>query len=324
MTMPQRYMLILYGPTGVGKTDCALSLAQRIPAEIINADVGQFYVPLTIGTAKPSWKTSTVPHHLFDILDEPRDITVTEYRNLVIPVLNEVWQRGNIPIIVGGSGFYIASLLFPPPSLPKEIVDSTFQDEKNLWEQLFAIDPDRAQQIHPHDTYRITRALDIWYSTGTKPSQYIPTYQPIAPFLLVWLTRDRHELYERINQRVIQMFNQGWLEEVMALRGTEWEKFLLKKKLIGYDDIIQYLRQTNPSQSMEDLIATIAQKTRNYAKRQITFWTMLKKKLIAVGHKENDQVMLPGIKTFDLTLRDLDLYIKLLLQELNLYTSNQK
>src|SRR5579863_9779399 len=108
------FMLIVYGPTGVGKTDVALAIAQHIPAEIINMDMGQFYTPLSIGTAKPDWKNSPIPHHLFDIIDTPINYTVAEYRTMLYKTVQEVIGRGNLPILVGGSGFYLHSLLFPP------------------------------------------------------------------------------------------------------------------------------------------------------------------------------------------------------------------
>ncbi len=106
-------ILIIYGPTGVGKTDIALAIASRIPAEIINMDVGQFYTPFSIGTAKPDWKNETAVHHLFDSIDTPRNYTVVEYRNVVQEKIKEITARGNIPILVGGSAFYLYTLLFP-------------------------------------------------------------------------------------------------------------------------------------------------------------------------------------------------------------------
>ena len=107
-------MLIIFGPTAVGKTDFALKVAERVPAEIVNMDVGQLYTPLSIGTAKPNWRSETVPHHLFDYVDKPRNITVVEYRKILLEVLEDIWQRGKLPIIVGGSGFYLKSIFFPP------------------------------------------------------------------------------------------------------------------------------------------------------------------------------------------------------------------
>src|SRR5204862_4915580 len=108
----QSFIVIIYGPTGVGKTDVALTLAHHFPSEIINMDVGQFYVPLSIGTAKPDWKKESTPHHLFDIIDSQSNYTVTEYRNKVQTTIKDIINRGNLPILVGGSGFYLHTLLF--------------------------------------------------------------------------------------------------------------------------------------------------------------------------------------------------------------------
>src|SRR5439155_3099719 len=107
------YMIILFGPTAVGKTELALALASEISAEIVNMDVGQLYTPLSIGTAKPPWKTSSVLHHLFDVINEPKNCTVAEYRDLLIGTLHTIWARGNVPLLVGGSAFYLRSVLFP-------------------------------------------------------------------------------------------------------------------------------------------------------------------------------------------------------------------
>src|SRR5579864_2817558 len=144
------FILILYGPTGVGKTDVALTLAQEIPAEIINMDVGQFYTPLSIGSAKPDWRNSPIPHHLFDILDEPRNYTVQEYYDEVHRIIKEVIKRGNLPILVGGSGFYLRSLFFPPQAQKQSVhIDSLYPSDTNFWQTLHAIDPERASRINP-------------------------------------------------------------------------------------------------------------------------------------------------------------------------------
>jgi tRNA dimethylallyltransferase len=272
-----KQFIVFYGPTGVGKTDLALACAEHISGEIINADVGQFYTPLSIGTAKPDWQKSAIAHHLFDIINEPKDISVAEYRSLALKTLNDIWHREKMPVIVGGSTFYLSSLFFPPQQAIQIKKNQEYEKEGDLWQQLKDIDPERATQIHPHDVYRISRALDIWYATGTKPSLYIPQYSAPGLFAFFFLTRNRKSLYDRINQRVIAMMEKGWIDEVAALKGTDWEPFLKEKKLIGYDDILNYL--DSPQQNVSTLIDTIARKTRNYAKRQITFWNMLEKKL---------------------------------------------
>lgn len=274
-------ILILYGPTGVGKTDCAVALAQRMNGEIINMDMGALYTPLSIGTAKPDWQSYPIPHHLFDIIDSPRNVTVVEYRSLVVSLLKSIWERGKMPILVGGSGFYLKSLFFPPANAPisDESEHYGHLDPKNLWAHLYDIDPTRARSIDPHDVYRIKRALDIWYSTGIKPSAYKPQFQPIAPFFLFFLRRSREELYARIDKRVIQMFDAGWESEVRQLMNSTWASFIKEKKIIGYDDILDYLHSHQTAKEKDALIKKIETKTRNYAKRQFTFWRSLQKDL---------------------------------------------
>ena len=273
-------MLIVTGATAVGKTDLVYQLTRHLPIEIINADMGQLYVPLTIGTAKPMWQDSPIVHHLFDIINEPISWSVVQYREEVSRIIDQVRQRGALPVVVGGSGFYISSLLF---SLSAPGADVVLPPEISIsWEFLAAIDPVRAQAIHYNDTYRIKRALQVWYATQQLPSQYEPLYDPITPsWALITVDRDRQELYNRINERVPIMFNQGWIAEVEALLDTPWEEFLLQKKIIGYDDIIRALRNEQLVES--DLIALIAQKTRAYAKRQGTLLRSIQQRLSHVG-----------------------------------------
>lgn len=276
-------MLIIAGPTGVGKSDFAEKVASLLPAEIVNADMGQCYTPLSIGTAKPDWKESNIVHHGFDTINEPRDLTVMEYRAQLEKIVRTIWQQGKLPILVGGSSFYLASLFYPPKAdVPAVGIKTDSQeDSSHLWHQLAAIDQERAQQIDPHDTYRIKRALEIWRTTGTKPSLYAPTYQPIAPYHMLFLTRETIELNERINKRVNAMLQAGWIDEVRRLKGTEWEPFLLRKKIIGYDDILKFLDLTDYGSDEHDMLAgLIAQRTRQYAKRQRTFWRMLQGRLV--------------------------------------------
>ena len=304
-------MIVVYGPTGVGKTAFVDELAQSLPAEIVNADMGQMYTPLNIGTAKPNWRDESVPHHLFDIVDEPKKYTVVSYRALVEKTMRELWQKNKIPILVGGSAFYLKSLFFPPISNETlEIVP----DQKNLWEQLNAIDPERAQKIPKQDRYRLERAMALYKSTGKKPSEFKPLYDPPADYTLICLTRDRKELYERIDQRVTHMMDEGWMQEAQKLRGTQWESFILEKKIIGYDNIIQYLN--DGTASYEDLIAIIQKRTRNYAKRQMTFLRMLKRQLEQAIAQTPDRSNRCHIKEVNLTSIDLHLYINQLQKDM--------
>lgn len=280
-------MIVIFGPTGVGKSDLALELAQAINGHILNADVGQFYTPCTIGSAKPDWRNALVPHHLFDVCYKPQNFTVCQYRSAVSSLLQKLEIEQVVPCVVGGSGFYIASLFFPP----REESSSSKQSErlsgveKESYENLKDIDPERAADIHPSDTYRIARALALYRKTGKLPSMQQPVYDPLDDnATIIFLTRDRTQLYDRINKRVQQMFKAGWVDEVQQLMGSEWEQFLLQKKLIGYNDIIKAVQADALSgQALEELQVTIARKTRNYAKRQLTFWRMFKKKLQNAG-----------------------------------------
>jgi len=298
-----RNMLIIYGPTGVGKSDLACAIAQKVPAEIVNADMGQLYTPLSIGTAKPNWKTEPVKHHLFDVMNEPLDCSVIEYRQMLSAVLEDIWSRNKLPIIVGGSGFYVQSIFYPP------IAKHTDVPSHGTWDDLHAVDPQRAAHIHPNDKYRISRALSIWNSSGIKPSVYVRRFEPLGSGHIVWVGRERAQLYARINERVLVMIKQGWLDECKALMGTRWQEFIQRKKLIGYPELFDYVQGNI---ALDDAIQSISKKTRAYAKRQETFWRMLKRTIQAEA--ENQFSM--SFEELNLTLSDHSLYINQLLQRL--------
>lgn len=314
-------IIILFGPTGVGKTHFAELLAAQLPSEIVNADMGQLYTPLTIGTAKPDWRNSPIPQHLFDIINEPRLMTVTDYRDRVMNTFEDIWARNNIPILVGGSGFYLQSLFFPPEGATsindaqEKIAEAQFTSEADRWRQLYEIDPQRALRIHPHDLYRINRALTIYFTTGKKASDQQPRYQPPASYCFVSLTRDRKQLYDSIDARARVMLQEGWIPETQRLIGTEWQEFLINKKIIGYDDIVHYLLQSEKCDvDYEELVSIISQKTRNYAKRQITFGTYLMNNLQKAISDHNDTRSM--CYEFNLTNAGAQLYINQLLDQI--------
>lgn len=311
------FVLIIYGPTGVGKTDLALAIAQRIPAEIINMDMGQFYTPLSIGTAKPDWKSSPIPHHLFDIIDAPKNCTTADYRALFHKTVNEIIARGNLPIAVGGSAFYLHSLFFPSQAaMPAVDSDHLYKNEDNLWEELYAIDPVRAVNIAKTDTYRIRRALNIWHATGKLPSSYKVEYKPEIDYLLLFIERDRQELQKRIDDRVMEMMNAGWIAESEKLIGTAWQPFLEKKKLIGYSEIFDYLTGEKNKDSYAAMIELIRIKTRQYAKRQFTFWRKLEREIKEKSEYTN--VSNGYVETVNLTNMTINLYIDELLKKLSI------
>jgi len=306
-------MIIVYGPTGVGKSELALTLARSIHAEIINMDVGQLYTPFSIGTAKPDWRNESVPHHLFDVINEPRNFTVMEYREALFTLVQEIRDRGAMPILVGGSGFYIKSLFFPPSSdlltdqngLPSAIPQGN-------WDTLHAIDPERARAIQPNDTYRIQRALELWIKTGNKPSAYKPVYEnKFGHCHIVHVSRNRDDMYERINDRVHAMFDAGWVAEVEQLMQTSWIPFIEKKKLIGYNEIVRYIKEDQLQILHAPLIEKIQTRTRNYARRQIIFWRMLEKNITEIqSHNTHTDLTM---HTINLTSSDHAIYLKQLL-----------
>ncbi len=311
-------VLIVTGPTGVGKTDFVLKLAAQFPADILNADMGQMYTPLCIGTAKPDWQNEPVPHHLFDILNTPQDFSLVQFRTLVAQLVPQIWARGKTPIIVGGSTMYIKSLFYAPASLDqleqqawvehKNLAEKLNLNELDLWSQLNQIDPIRAAQLHHNDHYRIQRALDIWTKFNVLPSQCLPKYAPLfADMQLFIINAPKEILYQRIDARVHIMMQMGWLNETKNL-DQAWQLFLQRKKIIGYEVILQYLNQGNLS--WDEVILTIAKRVRNYAKRQQTFWRGLQNELAKHAGMHNK------IFELDLTLLDVDLYIKQLLDDL--------
>lgn len=306
-------MIIIYGPTGVGKTELSLLLSQYLPIEIINMDIGSLYAPLTIGTAKPDWKQSSIPHHLFDIIADPASkYSVMDYRSQVYGLIKEIKKRKRVPVLVGGSGFYLKSLFFPAITTNSQGIYSSNLPTDQLWHQLNEIDPQRAACIDKNDRYRIQRALAIWFNTGTLPSLCAPVFDPVDSAYIIHLTRNRSDVYARINARVKQMINDGWYQEV-ALLDTEWKEFIVQKKVIGYDDILNTL-DADESQK-EQVVVTIQTKTRNYAKRQETFWRMLNKQL----HEVDPSHSVVMTQTLNLTYTNVELYIKQLLQEVSTF-----
>jgi len=274
-------VIYIAGPTAVGKTSLAEDLATCIPAEIINMDIGQFYQPLSIGTAKPLLGSYAMPYHFFDHFNTPQSLTVVAYAHMLQSLVPQVQARGHHAIIVGGSAFYLTSLFFPPQSLgSREGGEIALLDgPSTLWQQLNMIDPERARAIAPTDLYRLKRALTLWYATGRPPSTYKPQFCPLfANSHIILVTRERDDLYQRINSRIQSMIETGWLEEVERIKGTEWESFVREKNLIGYPELLDYVHGLD-HRPLEEIIAVISQKTRHYAKRQMTFFRRLQRLL---------------------------------------------
>ncbi len=270
-------VIIITGPTASGKTALSERLVVDLQGAIINADLGQFYTPLTIGTAKPAWRLLPFESHLFDWVDTPRDVSVVAFKDAVDRLVTNMQQRKVTPIIVGGSSFYIKSLFYPPREIPivnivdKAALEMLSSDE--LWQRLYDVDSERAVTIEKTDRYRLMRALSLWHSTGQKPSTLKPSFvMPYQQVLLVIVLPERDILRERIYQRALQMMHHdGWIDEVRGLLGTDWQPFVQSKKLVGYSELINWLNSGAQSATLDHVINSINIKTRQYAKRQETF-----------------------------------------------------
>lgn len=270
----------LVGATAVGKTGVAIALAQKIGAEIVNADSLQVYREMDIGTAKPtSEERATVPHHLIDVADPPEPYDAARYCREGREVLADLHRRNVPPLVVGGTGLYLRALLSglfaegEPAAGVRARLKGELQDLglPALYQRLLYLDPATADRLHPHDTYRIIRALEVMEATGTPLSEFIAAHRfQDAPYqvLKLGLTLPREELYQRIETRVELMLAQGWLEEVKGLL-TRYPPDLKPLQALGYRHLINYL---TGRWSWEEALTLLARDTRRYAKRQHTWF----------------------------------------------------
>lgn len=282
-------VIFVIGPTASGKTAISYEIAKACGGQIINADVGQFYTPLSIGTAKPAWDQHVIKAHLFDICDNPTDFSVVQFRSLVLEKVRELQVQGIIPIVVGGSLFYTQSLFFPPKDLGRH-VEVPLIIEEYSWDFLKKIDSQRASQIHPTDHYRVRRALDIWASSGVLPSLLEPSFNFNDPVYILSLTPEREILRRRIEERSrIMLCQEGWIEEARRVKGSEWEPFIRLKGLIGYDLLFDALEAG--TLNSDHLISQISIQTWQYAKRQLTFLRAFTKKMLALKNQKKGIVL---------------------------------
>lgn len=277
-----RPLIIITGPTAVGKTALSIELAKRIGGEIISADSMQVYRHMDIGSAKVTKEErNDVPHHLIDVLEPTEGFDVVAFQRLARQALEEIYGRGAIPIIAGGTGFYIQALLYDIDFTETE-EDSSFRrqlEEKAaaegpevLHEMLKKADPESAAAIHANNVKRVIRALEFHAQTGKKISEHNETErQKESPYQFFYyvLTTDRPILYDRINRRVDQMIKQGLVEEVQKLKGMGCTRKLVSMQGLGYKEILAYL---DGEYSLEEAVSLIKRDTRHFAKRQLTWF----------------------------------------------------
>jgi len=284
LTSPQRKnkprVAALVGATASGKTAVALALAAGLNAEIVNADSLQVYRELDIGTAKPSLEErALVPHHLIDVADPPEMYDAARFSREGRAVLEELRRRGVPPLVVGGTGLYLKALLsglFAEGEPAPGVRDRVRRDLRDLglpalYARLIHLDPATASRLHPHDTYRIVRALEVIAATGQPLSEFINAHRfKDAPYevLKLGLKLDREELYRRIDLRVELMLEAGWLDEIEGLL-RRYPPDLKPLQALGYRHLINYL---TGRWSWDEALTWLTRDTRRYAKRQFTWF----------------------------------------------------
>ena len=280
--MPPK-ILVIVGPTASGKTRMAVELAQRHNGEVISADSMQIYRTMDIGTAKPTKEEmGGIPHHMIDVADPEEDFSVARYVEMAARCVDDVLERGKLPIVAGGTGLYIDSLLsgrtfapFSPDSalrgeLERELAEKGGQA---MLEALAQVDPEAAQRLHPNDHKRIIRALEVYRSTGKTITQHNRETQAIPPrynALTIGLAfQDRQAMWRRIDQRVDEMVAAGLEDEVRRLLTSGISPKCTAMQAIGYKEFTQALSGEMTWQEAADVVKL---RSRQYAKRQLTWF----------------------------------------------------
>ena len=275
-------LIVLTGPTAAGKTHLSIALAKAVNGEIISADSMQVYREMDIGSAKirPE-EMDGVPHHLVDVLDPSEDFNVVLFQQMAKEAMEGIYQRGHIPIVVGGTGFYIQALLYDI-DFTENNADTAYREElealaktqgaEYLHEMLEKVDPESAEQIHFHNIKRVIRALEYYHQTGQKMSRHNEEErQKESPYEFVYfvLNAPREQLYQRIDRRVDQMMSEGLVEEVKRLKEMGCTKEMVSMQGLGYKEILAYL---DGEYALDEAVYTIKRDTRHFAKRQLTWF----------------------------------------------------
>tara|TARA_Y100001968_G_C19346586_1_gene712374 strand:- start:400 stop:1320 length:921 start_codon:yes stop_codon:yes gene_type:complete len=276
----KKTLIVVAGPTASGKSDLAIKLAQTFQGEIICSDSMQIYRNLNIGTSKPTKKEQKlIPHHLIDLIDPNENYSAGKYERDASQIISEIHSRRHTPIIVGGSGLYFRALMYGFSKIPKipEIIKKKVVNlhikhgTRYCWEKLEKLDKLSAKDLHPNDTSRILRSLQVFLATGysikkfQKDNPFLVARYPCVAVAIEW---ERNLLYERINKRTLNMLKSGWINEVETLL-KYYPKESTPFQSIGYSEIIQHL---SGKLELNQMIQKIQQRTRNYAKRQITWF----------------------------------------------------
>ena len=301
-------VIVIAGPTASGKTALGIELAKRINGEIISSDSMQIYQDMNIGTAKPiKEEMQGIPHHLLDFVSPEERYSVANFKQDAQKTIEQILIKGKTPIIVGGTGLYINSLI-DGIDFPDITIDESYRTELDkiakkqglevLYKQAQQIDPEAMKQISPKDKKRICRVLEIYHQTGkTKTEQEKESRKKGVPYdyLVFAIDMKRELLYDRINRRVDKMIQQGLIQEVKNLL-RKYKTFPTAMQGLGYKEVVEYLIGNI---NKEEMIEKIKQETRRYAKRQLTWFRRNKQTIWLDGTKEiqnNVAIILEGIK----------------------------
>lgn len=280
--MDKKPLIILTGPTSVGKTALSIALAKAVGGEIISADSMQVYKHMDIGTAKirPE-EMGGVPHHLIDELEPDEEFNVVKFQQLAKHYMEHIYSRNKFPILVGGTGFYIQAVLYDIDFTENE-TDTTYRSylEQLLTEEgaeylhamLAKEDPESANAIHPNNAKRVIRALEYLKLTGDKISEHNEEQRKKeSPYHFCYfvLNKDRAKLYETINMRIDQMLDDGLIEEVKSLAAMGYTRDLVSMQGLGYKEILAYL---DGETTLEEAVEILKRDTRHFAKRQLTWF----------------------------------------------------
>lgn len=272
-------LVVIVGPTAVGKTELAINLAERLGGEVVSADSRLFYRGMDIGTAKPSQEDQNrVRHHLIDVADPSESWSLALFKEKAHQAIEDIHQRGKLPFLAGGTGQYIRAVIEGwemPAQAPDARIRKALEDwageigANTLHRKLALLDPEAAEIIDPSNVRRTVRALEVIFWTGRRFSQQRRQKAPPYRVLIVGLTRPRTELYSRIDQRVDRMIQDGLIEETQTLLKAGYSPDLPALSAIGYREIIHYLFNQIP---LEEAILLIKRKTRNFVRRQANWF----------------------------------------------------
>ena len=293
----KKEVIVIAGATAAGKSAVALDVCRALGGELVSCDSMQIYKKMNIGTAKPTFEEmAEIPHHLIDIRDPGEEFSAADFTSLAKDAIDDIIKRGKLPVVCGGTGLYLDSLMYikaqDSAACDKELREKLLLNDKHEnWLKLAEIDPQSAEKIHENNVKRVVRALEIYYLTGKTKTEndkeQLVLDEEYNYRIFVISYKDREKLYDRINKRVDIMINEGLEEEIRGLlQSGELKEGTTAYQAIGYKEFADYI---NGLSSKEEAAETLKKATRNYAKRQITWFSRYKNAEFVYADEYNDK-----------------------------------